>query len=372
MLIVPFVSASFHRSWVIILLLAPFGRVAGQANSYYFYQPRPYGSEALFNPISLLANGGFDTYQIINDRQPTLDASYWNSASTNVWRSISSPFDVIRKFGTTRFLRKEVFPMSLQIDDAQYVPNFVLHTIGGGMVYRKVSEWYDYHGFPAPYLFGAVTSVGFEFINEAVENGPNYYPNEDCIPDILLFQPLGILLFSFDGFSDFFSSQLSLNEWSQPVVATFHPFAIRNAGQNFVMKYPINESRSTSLFFHFGDFAILGVSVKTNQEDAISVGAGLASTGRRSLPVVNGVVSNTVTVGGMAGVYYDRNNSLLASAVYSDVENNRFRLNIYPGVFTIPDFSPGLFFTVGNHGTFVAGVTARFLPIGLGFHSSGR
>ena len=323
----------------------------------------------MFNPLSLLANGGFDTYQLINDRQPTLDASYWDPAATNVWRSITSPFDVIRRFGTTRFLRKEVFPMGFQIEDAQYVPNFFLHTIGGGMLYRKVTEWYDDNGFPVPYVFGIATRVAFEFVNEAVENGPNYYPNEDCIPDVLIFQPLGILLFSFDGFSQFFSSTLSLNDWSQPVALTFNPFAIRNAGQNFVMKLALNQTRSTSVFFHFGDFAILGLSLKTSPEGAISFGAGLASTGRRSLPVQNDVPSNTVTVGSMAGVYYDRNNSLLASIVYSDVENNRLRINVYPGVIPIPMVSPGVFVTIGHNGTLVAGLTARILPVGLGFYS---
>ncbi len=360
---------SSRKLGLIILLTTIIGPAYCQERPYFFFRPLAYGSDALFNPVSLLGNGGFDTFQLINDRQPTWRDVYWSSGGTNVWRSITSPIDVIRKFGTTRFLRKEVFPMSLDMNDAQYVPNFMLHTIGGGMVYRKVSEWYDYNNFPVPFVFGAVTSIAFEFINETVENGPGQYPNEDCIPDILIFQPLGILLFSFDEFSEFFSSTLSLNDWSQPIALTFDPFAVRNAGQNFVMKFALNQDRSTSLFFHFGDFAIFGLSLKTNQEDAISFGAGLASTGRKSLPLQNGVPSNTVVVGGMAGVYYDRNNSLLVSAVYSDVQNNRFRFNIYPGMLPNPILSPGLFVTVGNNGTIVAGLTARILPAGLGFYS---
>ena len=361
---------SFYRKLRFAALLATIAAPAiCQVQPYYYYRPFAYGSEALFNPISLLFNGGFDTFQIINDRQPTWHDVYWKSAGTNVWRSITSPADVIRRYGSARFFRQEVFPLSLDINDAQYVPNFMLHTIGGGMAYRKVWEWYDDHGFPVPSLFGAATAMAFEYVNEVVENGPNYYPNEDCIPDLLIFQPLGILLFSFDDFSEFFSSTLSLNEWSQPMALTFNPFAIRNAGQNFVMKLALNQSRSTSLFFHFGDFAIFGLSIKTNHEDAISFGAGLASTGRKSLPLQNGVPSNTIVVGSMAGLYYDRNNSLLLSAVFSDVENNRFRLNIYPGMLPNPVFSPGVFVTFGSRGTVVAGLTARVLPAGLGFYS---
>ncbi|HEY6951394.1 MAG TPA: hypothetical protein VI758_03240 [Bacteroidota bacterium] len=356
-------------------LLAPFlflachGCLRSQERDHFFYRPFPYGTEALFNPISLLANGGFDSFQILNDRHPTWNEVHWNTAGTNVWRSITAPLPIINRFGWNRFLRQEVFPTSLNINDAQYVPNYVLHMIGGGMAYRKISEWYDYQGVPVPYIFGAATRFAYEYINETVENGPNYYPNEDCLPDILIFQPLGIALFSFDGISEFFSSTLNLNDWSEQVVVTFAPFAIRNAGQNFVMKYSLNQARSTSLFFHFGDFAILGLSFKTNHEDAISFGGGLASTGKKNLPVQNGVPSNTVVAGTMAGIYYDRNNSLLASIVYSESENNRLRLNVFPGVLPSSVFSPGLFVTLAGNGTFVAGLTAHILPIGLGIYS---
>lgn len=350
------------------ILLTSTASVYGQEGGYFFFHPFPYGSDALFNPISLLANGGFDSFQILNDRQPTWNEMSWNRAGTNVWRSITSPLPIINRFGWNRFLRQEVFPTSLNIDDAQYAPNYVLHAIGGGMAYRKISEWFDYQGVPAPYVFGAATRIAYEFINEVAENGPNYYPNEDCLPDILIFQPIGIVLFSFDGVSEFFSSTLNMNDWSNQVAVSFSPFAIRNAGQNFVIKLSLNQARSTSLFFHFGDFAIVGLSFKTNREDAISFGAGLASTGKKILPVQNGVPSNTVVGGSMAGIYYDRNNSLMASVVYSQNENNRLRLNVYPGLLSDSPISPGFFITLAGNGSFIAGLTARILPIGLGVY----
>jgi hypothetical protein len=356
----------------LVVLIALTSQASAQERRYFFFNAYPYGSEALYNPASLIFNGGFDTFQIINDRDPTWHDVYWKSAATNIWRSATSPLYVISKFGWRRFLSQEVFPASLNIDNAQYAPNFMLHTIGGGMEYRKISEWYDYNGFPAPFVLGALTSLAFEYVNETVENGPNYYPNEDCIPDMLIFQPIGLLLFSYDGISEFFSSTVSLNDWSQPLAMTFSPFAIRNAGQNFVMKLALNQTRSTSLFFHFGNFAMLGLSFKTNAQDAVSFGAGLTSTGRKPLPAQNGVPSNSILVGPMVGVYYDRNNSLLASAIYSDAQNNRFRLNLYPGVLSNSVFSPGLFLMVGGNGSMVAGITARILPIGVGLYSPGR
>jgi hypothetical protein len=339
-----------------------------QEKHYYFFHPYTYGSDALYNPVSLLASGGFDSFQIL-ERQPTWNNVYWDVAATNVWRSITSPLPIISDFGWNRFLRQEVFPMSLNMDEAQWAPNFALHTLGGGMEYRKISEWYDYHDVPLPYAFGITTCIAYEFLNEVVENGPVTSPNQDCLSDMLIFQPLGFLLFSFDGIAEFCSSTLNMNDWSEPMGVSFAPFAIRNAGQSFVAKIALNHAHTTSVFFHFGEFAIVGLSLKTNNEDAISFGAGMASTGIKDLPVQNGVNSNTVTAGPMAGIYYDRNNSLLASLKYCDNQNTRFRLNVYPGLFSTSTFSPGFFLTVAHDGTTTAGLTMHLLPLGIGFFS---
>jgi hypothetical protein len=131
------------------------------------------------------------------------------------------------------------------------------------------------------------------------------------------------------------------------------------------MKYALTKSKSTSVFFHFGNFAIFGLSFKTNTENAVSIGAGLASTGVKSLPVQNGVPFNTVESGPMAGIYYDRNNSLLASMVYSASRNCRFRLNVYPGVISSSYFSPGFFITVADPKILIVGVTMKILPLGV-------
>jgi len=339
----------------------------GQEKNYYFFRPYDYGSEAIYNPISVLINGGCDTYQQL-DRPSTFEAIPWKNGATSVWRSVTSPLPVISDFGWNRFLSQEVFPTSFNRDRAQWIPNYSLHLIGGGMESRKLSEWYDYHEYPIPYVLGAVTAMAYEFFNEMVENGQNIYPNEDCIPDFLIFQPLGVLLFSSDKVCEFFSSELNLNDWSQPSAISFAPLAFRNPGQNFVMKYAITQSKSTSLFFHFGNFVLFGLSFKKDAEDAISIGAGLASTGVRSLPVQNGVPSNTVESGPMAGIYYDRNNSLLMSIVYSESRNCRLRLNAYPGVISSSYLSPGFFITLADHGNLIAGVTMKILPIGLSTH----
>jgi len=187
-----------------------------------------------------------------------------------------------------------------------------------------------------------------------------------------LFQPLGIILFSFNNISSFFSSTLNMNDWSEIAAVSLSPFAIQNAGQNFVMKLALNQEKSTSIFFHFGDFAIFGFSFKTDAESAVSIGAGIASTGVKQLPIQNKVPSNTVTIGPTAGVYYDRNNSLLASVVYSDNWDTRFRVNIYPGLLSSSSFSPGLFVALRGDITPTIGLTIRILPLGICFSSIDR
>ena len=236
--------------FVIICFLFSSCILLGQEKDYYFFRSYDYGSDAIYNPISVFVNGGCDTYQQL-DRPSTFEAVPWSNGATSVWRSITSPLPVISAFGWNRFLSQEIFPTSLDRDRTQWVPNYMLHLVGGGMESRKLAEWYDYHDYPVPYVLGAVTAMAYEFFNEMVENGNAIYPNEDCIPDFLVFQPLGILLFSSDKVCEFFSSELNLNDWSQPSAISFAPLAFRNAGQNFVMKYAFNEIEIDKPFFSF-------------------------------------------------------------------------------------------------------------------------
>lgn len=362
----------FHRvllriRWSIVFLLILLGlhSTTAQEKSYYFYNPVPYGSEALYNPITLILNGGFDPFQMLNDREPAWKNVYWNTAATNVWRCLTSPGPIINRYGWKKFIEVEVFPTSLRIEEGQYAPNYTLHLIGGGMEYRKISEWYEYHNVPAPFLFGALTRIAYEYLNEVVENGMNYYPNIDCIPDFLIFQPLGILLFSFDPVAEFFSHSLSLNSWQHQIGVSFSPFAIRNANESYIAKIPLNRERTHSLFVNFGCYLQLGYSYKLDSEHSLTIAGGATSKGRRALPLRNEVPSNTIIIGPMAGVYYDRNNSLLASFVFADTYFMRYRCNVYPGIISIGSFSPGFFVSIDSNNSVTIGITFISLPVGL-------
>ncbi len=358
------------RNWIVSLsIVSVMTFVEAQEKHYYFYHPVPYGSEATFNPLSLIANGGFDELQAYW-RPTNLSGLPWEKGSKNVWANITAPLPQINKYGWNRFISQEIIPTSLNIEHAQYFPNYMLHLVGGGMDYRKAAEWFDFYGYPLPFVCAAISSMGYHYINEIIENGDAYfYPNVDPIADLLVFDPLGIVLFSFDGVCEFFSTQLSLNDWNSMPAFSFGPLGMRNTGQNFVIKYPLTVSGKTSLLYHFGAFGELGLSFKTNKEDAISLGIGLTSKKVYTRDNNNSTRRFTIEVGPMVGIYWDRNNSLMASLVVSDNFHNFFRANVYPGVFSIGMFSPGMFVLIGEHSKMTIGITASFLPLGVsGYH----
>jgi hypothetical protein len=322
----------------------------------------------MFNPISVLMNGGLDVLQSYNS-STRADGIPWDKGATSVWRNVTSPAYYINRYGWNKFLRQEVFPTSLDITKAQWVPNYTLHLIGGGMEYRKLSEWYDYHGYPLPFVFGAATTMGYHFINELVENGPAIHGNTDAIADFCIFDPLGIALFSFDGVAEYFSSTFSMNDWSPQPSISFAPLSFRNFGHSFVMRYPMSESKHTSVFLYLGKSTLLGVSLKTDHENAVSLGVGATQTGVWEVESNNGMGTYSIHVGAAGGIFYDRNNSLLASLLISEYYLERIRLNIYPGVFFTSHFSPGFFFTLGSNGTYSMGLTMQFIPFGIGMYS---
>ncbi|RPI00805.1 MAG: hypothetical protein EHM64_16655 [Ignavibacteriae bacterium] len=339
-----------------------------QEKKYYYYRPLEYGSDAMFNPIGVLMNGGLDVLQSYNS-STRADGILWNVQATSVWRSVTAPGYYISRYGWNKFLNQEVFPTSFNIAKAQWAPNYTLHLIGGGMEYRKLSEWYDYHGYPLPFFFGAATAMGYHFINELIENGPAIHGNTDAIADFCIFDPLGIVFFSFDGVAEYFSSNFQMNDWSPQPSISFHPLSFRNFGHSFVMRYPVTESKRTRAFLYLGKSTLLGLSLNTDDEDAVSLGGGVTQTSVWEVDVTNGIGTNSIHVGAACGIFYDRNNSLLASLLISEFYLERIRLNIYPGVFAKSPFSPGFFFTIGDRGTYSAGITMQYSPFGFGMYA---
>jgi hypothetical protein len=339
------------------------GFIFGQDS--YFYKGYDYGSQTIFNPVYVIINGGFDMLQVGSRRN--LNDLRLGPAMKNVIKNLGDPFNTINRYDWWNFISDEVLPLSLDKNSAQFWPNYTLHLIGGGMVYAATKEWYEYNHYPVPGLLSAATIMTYHMINEAVEMDSNTGDSVDPIADIYLFDIGGIILFSFDGVKKFFAEELNLADWSMQPSYSIGNNELHNTGQFFSMKWKIPFMEKWYLFYYFGTNGVGGLSYKFNDGSAISVGAGAAAS---DLIRVNEKINkNSVKLVGNVGVFYDRNNSLLASLSLSLKTNYWVNLNIYPGIIKIGNLSPGIWFAYNDDKKIVMGFSFNWLPIGLAYRT---
>jgi hypothetical protein len=333
---------------------------------YFFYHALPYGSQATYNPVNVIINGGCGILQI-----PNYDDEYGRKIFTfpygewwgNVWETVGHPLRTIEEFGWWRFLSTEVFPLTLKGRGNQWVPNYFLHGIGGGMHFRATEEWFRYHGFGLPRLWSIGTMAAYHILSEIVENRGNEELAVDHLADLLIFDPAGMLLFSSDKVCRFFSETLNLAEWSMQPAVNIRNGNLENMGQFYVVKYPVSSRKSWHLMVHFGLHGMAGISHRWEDGRAISVAAGfLVEELVRAEQQDTGKVLTAVLTW-RAGIFYDRNNSLLASLMISTAPEYRLRLNIYPGVVRFGSLSPGFFLSGSKE--WVVGMGIYYMPLGM-------
>jgi hypothetical protein len=155
-------------------------------------------------------------------------------------------------------------------------------------------------------------------------------------------------------------------DWSyQPMYDPDHR-TLENNGQNFALKWNLPSSTRWSLFYHYGTHGELGLSRTWPGGDCLSAGVGLKA---KNLVDID-AISRTVDLAVSGGVFYDRNNSLLASLLWAQSKDYRLRLNVYPGLIRFGHFSPSLFLTLNEDGKVYAGLSfdwLLWLPVGYGF-----
>lgn len=336
-----------------------------QEKERYFYSGKPYGSEALYNPLSVIFNASYDIIQLDGHSREIFRFPFGSSAK-NVFRNLSNPFSSISNFGWGNFLRHEVLPLDFRSSGAQWWPNYQLHLIGGGMTYVALEEWYEIHNVPSPALFAIGTTAVEHFLNEMVENGAYEGETVDPIADIYLFDVGGIILFSSDGVKNFFSRDLNLTDWSLQPTLAFPGATLQNAGQNFSVKWKFPFSERWHFFYYMGMNGLTGLSYKWEDGSALSVGAGLRAKER---VVVDATThQQTVDLVWNGGLFFDKENSLMASLFLGALTDNTVALNIYPGVLQFGNFSPGVWCTINRAGKLMLGVSTVWAPgIGVQF-----
>lgn len=331
--------------------------------TFYFYHGKPYGSEANFNPLRTILNGGFGIMQISN-RSNDLRSVDFERGFKNVTYNLSHPFATISAYGWENFLTREVIPTSVRLKNAQYYPNYKLHLIGGGFTYRAFVEWFRFNGYPHPKWQAFFSWFAYHFLNEVVENNEYSGPNVDPISDIYIFNTAGLLLFSSDKVARFFGNTLHMRDWSfQPA---YDPMlhTIENVGQNFMIKVKLPFWENWSYFNHWGVHGMFGLSHTREDGRSYSFAGGLVAKDLVELENNSGVREMTTTLVWTAGVFYDRNNSLLASLILSGTKGYKARLNIYPGLLHLGRVSPGLFANLRKDNQIALGLQFSFLPFG--------
>ncbi len=90
--------------------------------------------------------------------------------------------------------------------------------------------------------------TAYHTLNEIVENNRYRGVNVDPIADMLIFNPLGVMLFSSDRVARFFSETLHLRNGS--FFPTINPAlgTLENNGQNFAIKIRLGDGRPGTCF----------------------------------------------------------------------------------------------------------------------------
>ncbi len=333
-------------------------------NRYYYYNPEQnYGTELSFNPLTVCMNGSFDILRNGAHSKDILTQEY-RAGMENVWRNISHPFKNIDQYGWKNFIGQEIIPLSMNKDRSRYVPNYMHHVIGSGMIYKKLAEWYDHNGIPFPHVASALTSMFYHYMNETLENGGYQGSNTDPIADLLLFDPLGILLFSFDSVNHLFSRNLVLEDWSLQPVYNPRTHVIDNAGQQFVLKYKLPYFERWSLFTYWGINGISGLSYSFENGHNVSFGIGQV-VNRLNPNLLRNSRYMTPELDGAVGFFYDRNHSLLLSTIITGPRMYNARINLYPGLLSWRWFHPGLYVGFGEWDHFICGMTLAHVPFGI-------
>lgn len=324
------------------------------AKAFFFYKPSNYGSESQFNPVTSFINYGWNALQI----PESFDDDQFGGQAAELWGNLRDPAGSINdEGGMKHFVNSQLFPVDLdQLDETiEILPNYALHVMGGGMVYRKNAEWFQAHGYRYPHALAATLAMASEFIHETVEKKST--GADDAIADFYLFRPLGILLFSWDRFAEFSAETLRMGEWSYQPMLNLREGELMNVGQSYVIRPAVFGSERHRPFLYYGLATYAGMSHRVTGLDNLSWGAGAA---------VTDADPDDLELRLSGGIFYDRNDSLLASLIVNGTERLAVRLNVYPGAIIRSRWSPGIFVGISDDGVMSAGLTLRVFPLGLG------
>jgi hypothetical protein len=298
-------------------------------------------------------NTAFDTAQVSGTFS---QKDYWRN-HLDIFDILANPVDSIEdEGGWDDFFLQE-------FASARLLPNLTLHLLGNGYDFRALAEWYDQRRVPYPYLWAFFSSYAGYIGNEAIESSNPEMDEMDPIADLYIFNLAGNLLFMSDKVADFVQNRAQMRNWTgQPVLDVRHG-EIRNATNNYVLRPPLFGEKIRP-FLYFGLHYFGGVSLRLPDASAMSLGVGLAATD--PLREIDTFSDNFNTIRPAAGVFWDRDDRLLASLVLNGTEELLVRANVYPELLVNRIADLGFYLGIADDGVPSFGVIVQ-RGVGLGF-----
>ena len=328
------------------------------------YTGADYGTQALFSPLTVVLNKGFDHLQAANAQRRIWKMPIGRAMTGAPLDALLNPVRAIEHYpGWKRWFATEIFPVNFTVKDARWAVNYSEHMVAGGLTYRALAQWYDVHGFPVPRLWAGVTTFGASMLNEAMEFVGTDTAASSTVADLYVFDLGGILLFNWDPLVRFFAGTLQASDWSTQASFTFPNGELQNNGQYYITKIPLPKT-DTRLFFRFGMGVQSGVSRPIRNGHSLTLALGVDTDARLVDPVTR---DESITTKFSGGIYWDRSNSLLASLTAGPTDN-QVVLNVFPGVLPGAAKRVGTWAVWTRDGRLMMGLTSgQLLGAGIGY-----
>lgn len=333
------------------------------ASQHRFFKDLPYGTDAQFNPLSVIANHGFD--QLRTSPRTDITRYPFGASFHAVLKSVVQPDKPIRAYGYRNWLRNEVFPLTLRSQGGgQWYPNYTLHLFGDGITYVRLVDWYDAHGFAShPEIAAGVTHYAYHLLVEAIENGPTADRGVDALTDLLIFDSSALVLWNQSWMRGLFSGgPVEVNDWLGQVSMAFPGRTVENASAMVMVRSKIPRVDDWRVMITHGYLFSVGVSRRIGKDSWLTLGSGADAPAN---PVIDTLTEKkTASLEPNGAIFFDRNGSLLASLVTRGGSNNGVTVNVYPGVLNVGGFRPSFWVQRNKGGGVRFGVSSQ-LGIGV-------
>jgi hypothetical protein len=326
-----------------------------------FYRESDSGSTTSFGPLSFILNRGL---HFARAKHGSVDVTGIPAGRHTLWIALSRPVWSVQSSGGFRhWAATQLLPARFDGGSAWAV-NYTGHLVEAGVGYVTMRERFEAAGIPHASLWAHLTVMGSSFLSELYEASERQEAYSSTVADFYVFEPLGHVLFSIDGFARFFAETLNTRIWPHQAGVSVITGEFLNTGLDMIVKVPIPGVDDVSLFGRMGMGSDWGFSFHRPGGWDYSMGIGFAASDPTTDPLTGDELVRTVLSGSF---FLDRDDSLLASVHASATRGRRLTVNLYPGSlgFLTSDFGLWFLVTEGNDVQF--GISHRSaMGLGLG------